>query len=59
MFVLLLHEEGDDDVDGSWANSVISNDVIALVLTNSVVWENSPNFRMECGYNDSRRSNFQ
>ena len=37
VFVLLLHGEGDDDVDGRlWVNSVISNVVIALILTNSV-----------------------
>ena len=59
-FVLLLHGEGDDDVDGRlWVNSVMSNDVIALVLTNSVVWENSLNFRTECGCNDSHSSNFR
>ena len=33
VFVLLLHGEGDDDMDRRlWVNSVISNDVIVLVL---------------------------
>ena len=33
VFVLLLHGEGDVDVDGRlWVNLVISNDVIVLFL---------------------------
>ena len=60
VFVLLLHGEGDDDVDGRfWVNSVMSNDVIVLILTNLVTWEDSPNFRTECGCNDSCSSNFR
>ena len=53
VFVLLLHGEGDDDMARRlWVNSVISNDVIVLVLTNSVIWEDFLNFWTECGNND-------